>query len=406
MTVPSYAQVIDQVSVSAGYSMQTFYDIESGETKSIESDIWDVSFSVTGFQDAAISINEGSPSMGVELELYYMRNFDFDSEIVEEDLIERIYNDESSWSVGAFNSIKDTMDFADFGWGKYNPATMSVSGDKLFIIKLKNGQLKRIFIESLIGTTYTFSYSDFDGSNVKTITIDKSDYSNKQRVFFSFQTESVLDLEPQNWDLFFTRYSSPVDDGQGNILNYVVTGVLSAEGVRISEANGINPISVSESDFANDYISDSDAIGFDWKEIDIATFQWSLILDRVYFVKTLEGNTYKLFFFDFEGSSTGVTTLEKTEIFSTANKNIIDNSELSLFPNPNNGHFNITTDSMIENDATITIYSLTGKKVLQQAFSQTQGLKTLTISTNIGPGTYMIKLQSGNRVIVEKFVVK
>ena len=402
----AYSQTIDQVTVSPSYSSYTYYDLETGETISIDADSWDLSFSTFGFQDAAISINEGSASMGVELELYLLGDMDFDANVTENDLTERVYNQERSWHNGAFNSSLDSSNISDFGWGIYDFPSMTVVGNKLFVLKLRNGELKKIKIESLAGTIYNMTYANLDGTQKKSISIDKKDYEGKQRAYFSFNTESALDLEPENWDLQFTRYSTPIDDGAGNILNYVVTGILSSEGVEVAQADGIDPASVNEFDYSDLYESASDAIGYDWKEIDISNFQWSVVSDRVYFVKTISGTIYKLHFLDFEGASTGITTIEKTEIGTTSNNNEILDYEISLFPNPNNGTFNIELGAPINSNYAVNVYSIDGTLLMNKRFNASDYSEIIELDLKLNSGSYFLKLESKDKFIVERFIVR
>jgi len=259
----SSAQEFDQISVGSSYSDQTFYDLETGEKTTIDGDSWDIAFTVFGFQDAGVFINEAAPSMGVELELYDLGFEDFETQVTQADVIDRLYNSDKSWMNGAFNEGRDLSDFTDFGWGFYNPATMSVDGLKLYAIKLRNGQFLKFKIEGLIGTEYTFRYANLDGSNEKSVSFDKTTYSGNQMAYFSFDSEEVMDLEPEGWDLVYKRYSSPVEAAPDEILNYVVTGILTADGVKVAQADGVDPVTVLESDFINDYTSDIDVIGFD-----------------------------------------------------------------------------------------------------------------------------------------------
>jgi len=402
------AQDYDQISVGSSYSDQTFYDLETGAKTIINGDQWDIAFSVFGFQDAGVFINEAAPSMGVELELYDLGFEDFTTTITQADVIDRLYNSDKSWMSGAFNEGRNLSDFSDFGWGFYNPATMSVDGLKLFAIKLRNGQFIKFKVEVLAGTEYTFRYADLDGSNEKSVSFNKLDYSGKQMAYFSFDSEEMMDLEPAGWDLVYKRYSSPVVAGPDEILNYVVTGILSADGVRVAQADEVDPATVLESDFSNDYSSEIDVIGFDWKDIDITTFQWTLVLDRVYFVKTKENNTYKLHFIDFEGSSTGVATLEKTEVMSTSTTDVLNASVKlgNVFPNPTSGafSFNYTTDQA--SSINLAIYQLDGKKMYSKVIAVQAGENNISIDDFNLAGNYFLMLDNGSKVYSQKLIIK
>ena len=211
---------------------------------------------------------------------------------------------------GAFNHVAED-DPLDFGWGIYNTTTHEVVGVRVFIVRLRNKEWKKLFIESLDNNIYTFKYADLDGSNEVIQTIDKTDYANKNLVFYSIENDMILDLEPEQWDLLFTRYRSPLDAGGGDFINYLLTGVLSAPGVEIAQASAIDPTTVNHLDYADQYSDTIDIIGHDWKWFDLGTFTWVVASDRVYFVKTPESELWKLQFTDFGGSSTGTTSLTK-----------------------------------------------------------------------------------------------
>jgi len=404
----SFGQEFDQISVGASYSEQTFYDLETGTKTTIDGDEWDIAFTVFGFQDAGIFINEAAPSMGVELELYDLGINDFNASISQADIVDRRYNSEKSWMNGAFNEGRDLADFSDYGWGFYNPMMQSVEGVKLFALKLRNGEFIKLKIDVLAATEYTFRYANLDGSNEKTVSFDKSDFNGKQMAYFSFNNGQVMDLEPAEWDLVYTRYSSPVEAGPDEILNYVVTGILSADGVRVAQADGVDPSTVMESDFASSYSTSIDVIGFDWKDIDINTFQWSLVADRAYFVKTADNNIYKLYFVDFEGSSTGVTTIEKTEVISTSTSDVLDaNVSIgSVFPNPSSGVFSFNYTSDEANSIKMAAYRMDGQQVYSQMIDVPAGESVITIDQLSFAGNYILVLDNGSKIYSQKLIIK
>lgn len=402
-----HAQENVQVSVGASYANQSFYELATNEITMIENESWDIAFSVFGLQDAAIFVNESAASMGAENLLFELSIADFQDPITDEDLTDRVLNGELDWSNGAFNSGKDVTNPFDYGWGQYNPALNSVTGDKTYVIELRDGTKKRIQILSLEGTSYNFKYANFDGSNVKEVQIDKTQFEGKHRAYFSFADETVKDLEPSKWDLYFTRYSTPIDDGTGVFLDYVVTGVLSAQGMEIAEANGVDPFDAQEIDFQNDYESDLDIIGYDWKTLNFSTFQWQVVEDRAYFVKTAEGEKYKLIFFDFEGSSSGVSSFEKTSLLSTSTTDIIQQKNLfKVFPNPNNGSFNIdlASDEM-HHEGMINIFDLSGSLIWSCKIKPNNKLQHIQVPDYIESASYVLQLILDKNTSYQKLVV-
>ncbi len=398
---------IDQVSVGAAYSQQTFYDIETGEKTSLNNNSWDLAFSVLGFQDASILINEAAGLDGSELELYLAPTTNFNSDISPNDVIERLYNDEKSWFDGAFNQPKDPSNFADFGWGMYDPASMSVFGSKVYVLKMRNGNFKKIFIDLEL-TTYKIKYADLDGSNEKTVTFDKMEFSGNQFAYFSFNGDSVKDLEPEGWDLLFTRYNSPVPDGEGAILDYLVTGVLTKDGIRVAEIAGKNPDDVTVQDADGNYSSDHDVIGFDWKEVDINTVQWVVYDDLAYILKMPNGDLYKLVFIDFEGSSTGVSTFSLNPITpnSIEDLNAIGIDVSSVFPNPNLGDFSVkVVNNGNADEAIVRVTDQLGRRVHTQKAVLSSGTNQINITTDLPSNVYYMTIQVGEAEMVQKLIV-
>lgn len=332
----AHAQQIEQLSYDAGYLNQVYYDIQSGETTVISHADWDIAFSAAN-RNVGIFINEGAASTTTdpqpELELYLTQSTDF-SDVDTVDM-QRLYNNEANWSEGAFNHVKKEGNSLDMGWGTYDPATHAVNGQRIFVIKLRNGLYQKVLIESLSQGVYTLKYANLDGSNEKTATIDKSEFKGKTLAYFSFEESEVRDLEPAEWDLLFTRYTTPLDDGNGNMLQYLVTGVLSNVGVELAEANGIDPESVKVDDYLGKFSDVKTTIGYDWKSFDLNTFSWFVPDDRVYFIKA-DQEIWKIQFIDFEGSSTGVVTFLKTfEQGITASRYPgYTSDQLRVFPNP------------------------------------------------------------------------
>lgn len=340
------SQTIDIASVGASYSQQTFYNISTGETESLANESWDIAFSNLGSNDGGVFINESSTFMGTALELFQAETTDWDIDIKNtDDLTEedRIYNPELDWEVGAFNTVKDSSSSMDYGWGEYNPSTETIEGTKIFLIKKRNGTFIKMQIESLNGDNYTFKYANLDGSNEKNITFSKAEYDQKL-IFFSFNTESFIETSIE-YDIIFLRYSTLLDAGNGTLVEYTVAGGLLAPGAEAAVATDIDPLSVKEEDYADDYTTIPTVIGSDWKFFDFS-LGWVIDFERVYFIKANDGSKYKMQFIDFGGSSTGKITIEKEKLGPTSINNY-PRVDISVFPNPvvNDIQFNINLDN-------------------------------------------------------------
>lgn len=396
----------DLISTGASYSQQSFYTFEDGQNAQFEHTTWDIAFSIGG-QDLGIFVNEAAESAGTEVELYLTTSTDFAA--VSTDGMTRLYNDEIGWSEGAFNSVKDAENSLDYGWGTYDFMTHVVNGTRVFVINLRNGDSKKLFIESLASGTYTFRYADLDGSNEQTQTVKKADFADKTLAYFSFETNEVLDLEPEKWDFQFTRYVTPLDDGEGGILDYNVTGILTNAGIEVAIADGIDPNTVDYRDYVERFSNRISTIGHDWKYFNLDVFQWEMPTDRVYFVKTADDMLWQAQFIDFEGSSTGTAALQKTFLteFTSIHDSFKDLQSFEVFPNPTTDVLNVAFELNSNTQEGIIQISNSFGQVLQSQNSLIQsGLNVHQIYLDLPAGLYQLSLQVKDELITQSFFVR
>lgn len=399
---------VEQPSLGSGYANFTYYNLQDGNLTTHDHAIWDIAFSV-GTMDLGVFVNEG---VGVsfaaplpQVELYLTTASDFSD--VDTTGMTRIYNDEISWSSGAFNHVRDTNNPADYGWGLYDFTTHQVNGNRVFVIKLRNQTYKKLEIQSLISGAYTFRYADIDGNNEGIRTIHKSDFENKTLAYFSLETDSELDVEPAEWDLLFTRYLTPLDDGTGGIIDYIVSGVLSNKGVSVAQADHIDPMTVAAADYEGQYSDTLTAIGHDWKSFQGA---WEVPQDRVYFIKTKADELWKVQFYDFEGSSTGTATLERTYLGDITGLDELSYQNLAsfdIFPNPttNYSHVSFETTQSVRT-AQLHLFNPLGQLVSSQTINTQNGLNVSTLELNYPKGIYQLTLKIGQDTITKTILIQ
>ncbi len=385
---------IQQVSVGPNYAEQVFYNLETEESITIGNNSWDLSFSSLGTQDAAIFINESSELMGSPIELYIAPITNWEDPITDTSIFVdslRQYNSEGSWLSGAFNNSKDPDSPFDYGWGAYNPMTHTVEGNKIFVIKNKNGSFTKLEIESLAGATYNFRYANLDGTNEKTASLTKGD---NPVMFFSLQEDREIKIDIE-YHMIFSRYAYPTDDGSGNLQEYNVTGVLCAPGAQAVMADDIDPDTVLEEDYADQYSSEPISIGHDWKSFDFTT-GWVIDENRVYFVKTPSENVYKVTFYDFEGSSTGIITFDKTFLKNSSSRDEQFES-FEFYPNPVSNIIYFKIDDVIES---AQLYNINGKLLRVLSVDES----SIAIPNEIRRGTYIIILRSNDKSYINRIV--
>ena len=397
------AQVVDYVSVGSSYSKQAFYKIGTGEETNINNEVWDIAFSNLGGNDGGIFINESSSFNSNPLEVYYpfhwvwSETITIDPELINEENI--LYNPEKSWEDGAFNTIRDTSDSNDYGWGYYNSNNDNIEGILIYIIKKRDGSYMKIQILELAAGEYTFRYADLDGSNEQTVTLSKNEAGNDPLIFFSFNTGTTLDI-PQDYDLIFTRYISPLDDGAGGTIPYIVTGVLLGPGTQGVAARGIDPSTVDEADYAHLYSADPSTIGHEWKYFSFET-GWNVLGDEAYFVQTKEGEKYKIVFTGFGGSTTGVTTLEKTYIGMVSVKNESkDKPALNISPNPCIGNI-LSFNNLPSTELSVLIHDSKGRLLYKAILNENK----LSLPSNWSNGYYYVSFIDKSKVYTDRILL-
>lgn len=90
-----------------------------------------------------------------------------------------------------------------------------------------------------------------------------------------------------------------------------------------------------------------------------------------------------------------------TTINEQAQQVVISN----LFPNPNNGEFTVNYFLSNGKSGLLTIFNMEGQKVFEMKLPRYTYMQNVTIKT-LPPGVYALRIQSGDKSVVKKFVVK
>lgn len=379
------------------YADEVYYNFENDVLKTVSRSSWDIAFN-TSQMSVSVLANNGSGVM-----VYTWTNGkidDWETADTTGMVLTPMYNSIEDWEYGALNANTEAGNAFDYGWGTYNMATHNISGDSIFIIQLASGDYKKFAIEqkNAIQNVWTFKYADLDGQNDTTITLDANDFSSQSFIHFSIENNAVVEQEPaERWQLLFTRYFD-------YNIPYYVTGVLANSGVKIQQVNGVSQIDFEdyEISMANDTISE---IGSDWKSFSMATFQYEIASDVVYFVQDTAGidnSIWKLYFTGFGGSSTGTYSFNKIKMGATGIKNISERN-LTVYPNPASQEINVIHD--FSGTTEITIYNISGQPVIKTQNSESIGLnKNLLNISSLATGMYSLHVRSGNDVKTVKFL--
>lgn len=78
----------------------------------------------------------------------------------------------------------------------------------------------------------------------------------------------------------------------------------------------------------------------------------------------------------------------------------------SLYPNPNNGNFNIKFNSSSSNEIKIGVHDMRGRQIFNKSYSNTGLIDQNLQLDNVQAGVYLVTVQDGNRKEVKKIVVE
>jgi hypothetical protein len=100
------------------------------------------------------------------------------------------------------------------------------------------------------------------------------------------------------------------------------------------------------------------------------------------------------------------TRFFKTLFFRGEEAKVVANNEISVYPNPNNGQFTVSFNASENGTATIRMYDLAGKVVLNRSHNVTAGQGSVDIEMNgYASGIYMLHFTQGNVAKVVKVVI-
>lgn len=395
------AQEQIEVHTGAGYANDVYYNLQSGTITTVQRDNWDIAF-VTQVMSVSVLANNGS---GVELYTYKGGDID-DWATVDTTGIAwtPMYNSIETWDVGAFNANTIPGDDFDYGWGRYNMTTHTITGDSIFILKTLSDSIKKVAIvqKSAMMNTWEFKYANLDGSNEQVVPLNAADYIDKYFIHYSIDSTKFVDREPamDDWDLLFTKYYDYT-------IPYIVTGVLinddhvMAQEVRESGMDQAAHSTYEESAF-NSNIS---MIGYDWKKLN-ASYSYDIIDTVVYYIKSY-GETdsayYKLYFTDFSGSMGGgiYTFMQEHYTFVSAEEHQLE-TLLEVYPNPASDHINVVFDFVGHSE--IDIIDITGRLV-RTTQHDASGFTNISMDlSSLNPGVFFIRVSAAGESNVLRFI--
>jgi len=388
----------DVVTMGPGNIDMIFYSLEDGASASLDQTSWDISFDTYSLQSATIRING---AQGCQLFLLGALDTWDNAATVNVEELEVLYNDPTDWGLGAYSSTGDGM--FDMGWGVYDVVTHIVTGEKVFILQLPSGELKKTKIVSLANDVYIFVHANLDGTEETEVLVDKTNYTNKNSVYYSFQSDEILDLEPDldDWDIVFCKYVQDL----GDEFYYPVTGCLNNRNTTSQKMDGLND-QFSDGTFSLELMSEAtNSIGYDWKSYDQNAGLYELFDDRCYFVTTADESVWRLVFTSYGGSDTGEIgmglILEQASVISVNNFSGSPASyRVNIYPNPASGNGNLSIDVSFPGAYYVTMYNSLGA-IVSQLHDENIVLKL----NNLQPGLYVVEIHNSTTSVRKQLII-
>jgi len=366
-----HAQTVvqDSVVTDANFQSDVWYSLPNGTVQKRSANEWDLAFQ-TEAREAGIRINsvKGVKLWLVSDDIEDWAKIDTTGKLTP---AKQLYNSDTSWNYGAFNMMRNWSNPFDYGWGQYVQTKNVVVGSKIFVIELADKKQMKIRVDSIDtqATRFKLVYANLDGTNEKTLYVDRSKYVSKNFVYYDFTTNQLIDREPEkvNWDLLFTQYHANVQGEKypvaGVLHNYIRT-FFGGKGTLSSKIPNTDLSKLKQFDDRGAVLRSAiNTIGYDWKYFDQGTNSYK-IQDSLLFVVHNDNRLniyYDIVFTGFGGRSNGVFRFYKLEKIYLS-RNEIQRFSYNLYPNPAQDFLQITLPENV-GSLQYQIYNLNGQEL-------------------------------------------
>ena len=96
-----------------------------------------------------------------------------------------------------------------------------------------------------------------------------------------------------------------------------------------------------------------------------------------------------------------------SEVALGTDENNFNSKNVLVYPNPNNGAFNVEFNSFNDSDVNISVFDILGREILKNNFSHNTIHFNQSIDLkNVKPGTYLMTISTNNAKVVKKIIVE
>lgn len=412
LSAPAQTVVTDSVSMGKDYMNQVWYSLSDDEQGTQPRNNWDIAFRTNRPEQPTILVNHTGGSNITRNFWIYPKGARANWASVDTVGLSKwtpLYNMETEWK-GAMGRYIDPTNKYDFGWGIRDAGTHYIVGDSIYIIRTQSGTYKKLLIDQLAGSVYSFTYANIDGSDAATSSINSAGYTGKNFVYFNLTAKTEADREPAaaNWDMVFGQYATA--DFIATAPGFLVNGVLVNEGVSVAKAVVAPSARATYKDFgAHVLYPEINGIGYNWKS------STHVLNDSfVYFVRRKSGEVWKLVF-------TGWTSGLIDKAMSTFTKQMLvtasvrtgqkSTAAFSVVPNPagNGGGAEIVynMDQAGDKQAFVSVSDLAGKTLRTIPVQSRPGFYRQRLPIEGLPaGTYLVRLVTAEGSAVQQLIVQ
>jgi len=285
---------VGYVEMGSYYLNQIYYNLETNTVVSTNAFTdWDLAFSC--ISDTFVIKLNGASMMRV----YNTHKINFDEVSSTDTSLIPI----EAWQ---YDNPKGKLDSTAIGnwWEDIKPGEL-ISKQEVYIIdrgtneRGRNLGYRKFQILGLENQIYYVRVSNLDGSNKQEIEIPINPSKNFVQLSLK-DSVKVIELEPDfdQWDILFSKYTELLYTNEGVPTWYGVTGVLLNRKFVSAILDTSKPFDeITYQDVANLQLSNNiNAIGHEWKWYDLSKGVYSVLPERVYIIKSINGYLYKLHF--------------------------------------------------------------------------------------------------------------
>ena len=290
---PSEVQVgsvTDQVEQGNDYSTQVFYDfVMERKASSSAVNSWDLAFDA-GAAGARVWMNGGT-----EVAVFNtgLRNFANAT-----GLPSGFHY--TQWAYDRPNGNPDST-----GVGEWRNLQTGESKTEVYILRVGNQPRYKFQILGVTAQKWTIAWGPTAAQQPTILELPKDTAQNY--IYYNFREAIVAQPDPPkaNWDVVFTRYRDFIPTNTGELVPYIVTGVLLNPANTQAAADSTSYWENVTAQYAStlQFTSARNVMGYDWKTVGVTSGtpngNYTVNRNKIYIIRTRTGSLYKLRFLDF-----------------------------------------------------------------------------------------------------------